>query len=164
MRANTGGNTKLYRNTGTNGTPVWVLVASVEDVALSDMSRTMAEIKRRSSIWTLGLPALINMVKLGFKHWYGIDSTNFTAMQQMFIGGNIEEWAMMDDLITSNGAQGFRCAYAVSQFNFNQQIEEAVNVDVELSAAYYESPAGTAVDPSWYTVSGGTSTTTTALP
>ena len=164
MRAVTGGNMFMYRNTGTNGVPVWVLVASVEDVAVSDLSRSAAEMKMRSSQFAKTLPAIIQPIKVEFKHWYGIDSTNFTAMQLMFFGGNIEEWAIMDAPINVTGAQGLRCAYWIEQFNINEQIEEAANVDVGLITAYYESPAGTAVDPSWYTVAGATSTTTTALP
>lgn len=164
MRAKTGGQMFMYRSTGTNATPVWVLVASVEDVNISDLSRGLAEIKRRSSQFVTNLPALIQTIKVGFKHWYGIDSTNFTAMQTMFFGGNIEEWAIMDDVITITGAQGLRSAYIVSQFNIVENIEDAANVDIELSNAYYESPAGTAIDPSWYTIAGGTTTTTTALP
>lgn len=164
MRAKTGGNMNMYRNTGSNATPVWVLVASVEDVNISDLTRSLAEIKRRSSQFVTNLAALIQTIKLAFKLWYGIDSTNFTALQLMFFGGNAEEWAVMDDLITTTGSQGLRCAYIVSSFPISENIEDAASIDVELSTAYYESPVGTAVDPSWYTVAGGTSTTSTALP
>lgn len=164
MRANIGGNLKLYRSTGTASVPVWTLVASIEDLSISDLSRGKAEMKIRSSQFVKSLPGLIQPIETEFKHWYGIDSTNFTSLQSQFFGANIEEWAIMDDLITTTGAQGLRLANFVSQFNINQQIEEAVNVDVGLTHAYWESPAGTLIDPSWYTVSGGTSTTTTAPP
>ena len=164
MRARTGGQCYMYRSTGTYTTPVWTLVASVEDVNVSDLSRSLAEIKRRSSQFVSNLPALIQTIKLAFKHWFGIDSTNFTAMQSCFFGGNIEEWLVLDDLVATTGSQGLRCPMIVSQFNINEGIEDAVSIDVELSTAYWESPAGTAIDPSWYTVVGGSTTTTTALP
>lgn len=164
MRATTGGNMFMYRNSGTNGTPVWNLVASVEDVAISDFSRAMAEIKIRSSQWTKNLAALIQTVKVEFKHYYGVDSTNFAAMLSCFLNGIAEEWAIMDAPITITGAQGLRCAFLVSDFPFNQPIEEASNLDVGLSTAYYESPVGTIVEPSWYTVAGASTSTTSTLP
>lgn len=164
MRAKTGGQCSMYRSTGSDASPVWVLVASVEDVAISGMERSLAEIKRRSSQFVTTLGALIGPIKVTFKHWFGIDSTNFTALQSCFFGGNIEEWAILDDLVTTTGSQGLRIPMVVSQFNINENIEDAVSVDVELTSAYWESPSGTAIDPSWYTVAGGSTTTTTALP
>lgn len=164
MRPNIGGNLKMYRNTGTAGTPVWVLVASVENVAISDLSRGAAEMKIRSSQFVKSLPALVNPITIEFKHWYGIDSTNFAAMQSMFWSGATEEWALMDDLITTTGSQGLRCACFIEKFNRNEEIDNAVNMDVGLRHSYWESPAGTVIDPSWYTVSGGSTTTTTSPP
>jgi hypothetical protein len=140
------------------------LVAAVEDVAISDLTRSLAEIKRRSSQFTTNLAALIQTIKVSFKFWYGIDSTNFVALQTMFLSGAAEEWAILDDLVTTTGSQGLLSAFIVSGFPITENIEDAVSIDVELSNAYYESPAGTAVDPSWFTVAGGVSTTTTALP
>lgn len=164
MRAVTGGNMKMYRNTGTDGTPVWVLVPSVEDVSIPDFERSMAELKMRSSQFASNLAAIIQTISVNFKLWYGIDSTNFSALQQCFFQGIAEEWAIMDDLITTTGSQGLRIPMLVAQFPFDQALEAAASLDVTLKTAYMESPPGTRIDPSWYTVAGGTSTTTTSLP
>lgn len=164
MRAKTGGNMFMYRSTGTFLVPVWILVAAVEDVSISDLTRKLAEIRLRSSQFTKNLAALIDTITVEFKMWYGIDSTNFTALQQMFFGGSVEEWAIMDEPITVNGAQGLRCPMLVGEFPVDEGIENAASVAVGLKTAYWESPAGTQIEPSWYTVVGGSSTTTTAPP
>lgn len=164
MRAKTGGNMFMYRSTGTFAAPVWVLVASVEDVSISELTRKLAEMRMRSSQFTKNLPALIDTIAVEFKHWYGIDSTNFTALQTMFFSGIIEEWAIMDDLITTTGSQGLRAAFIVAEFPIDEGIENAASIAVGLKNAYWESPPGTQVDPAWYSIAGGSTTTTTSLP
>lgn len=164
MRPTTGSNMALYRNSGTNATPVWNLCAAVEDVNVSDLTRSLAEIKLRSSQFAKNLAALIETISVSFKFWYGADATTFAALQSLFFNGTVEEWAIMDNLITLTGAQGLRCGMIVAEFPQNQPLEDAASIDVVLKTGWYESPAGTVVDPSWYTVAAGTSTTTTALP
>ena len=165
MRPTTGGNCFMYRSTGTYATPVWVLVAEVEDVSIPELTRSLAEIKMRLSQFASNLAALIQTIKVKFKFWYGMNAVNnFTALQQLFFNGTVEEWAIMDAPITITGAQGLRCPFIVEEFPFDEGIENAVSIDVGLATAYWESPPGTRVDPSWYTVAGGTSTTTTSLP
>lgn len=164
MRAVTGGNMFMYRSTGTFTTPVWNLVSAVEDVSISDMTRGLAEIKLRSSQFAKNLATLIETISVSFKHWYGIDSATVTALQTLFFTGIVEEWAIMDAPIALTGAQGLRCPMILSEFPIDQGIENAASIDCVLKTAYWESPAGTQVDPSWYTVVGGTTSTTTTLP
>ena len=165
MRPTTGGNMFMYRSSsGSNAAPTWVLVSAVEDVAISDLTRSLAEIKLRASQFVSNLAALIQTISLEFKTWYGIDTTNWSALQSLFFSGSTEEWAVMDAPITVTGAQGLRFPAIVSEFPLDEGIENAASNDCVLKTAYWESPAGTRIDPSWYTVSGGSSTTTTSLP
>ena len=96
MRPVVGANMFLYRNTGTFTVPVWNLVSAVEDVAISNLAVTLAELKMRSSAFTKNLAALFDSIKVEFKHWYGIDSSTVTALINAFFGRASEEWALMD--------------------------------------------------------------------
>ena len=149
---NTGGNMKLYRNTGTYGTPVWVLMGDIGDVNIPDMARTIAELKRRSSAFTVGLAALIQMISIEFKFIHGLDATNFTALRTAFFAGTAEEWAVMDGLVATVGNQGLRCPVVIEQFPWQQNLEDVSDHDIVAKAAYYESPAGTAREPVWFVV------------
>lgn len=164
MRPEVGANMFAYRNNGTPTVPVWNLVSMIEDLAINNLARTLAEIKIRASSFTSNLPALIDTIKVEFKHYYGMDATTCTALINLFFLGSIEEWLFADAPVTVNGAQGLRCPMIVSELPVDQNIEEAAAFNVGLSTGYMESPPGTRIDPSWFIVAGGSSTTTTSLP
>lgn len=147
-----GANMRLYRNTGTAGTPVWVLVSQIGDLNISDLTRALAEIKRRASVFTTNLAALIQSISIELKYWYGLDSTNFTALRTNMFSGAIEQWAMMDGDITVTGTQGLKIPVVLEQFPISQNLEDPVSIDVVAKTGYWESPAGTPIDPAWFAV------------
>ena len=57
---------KLYRNTGTNASPVWSEIGDVVDVSIPDLSMGLAELKRRSSDFTKNLATLIQSISIEF--------------------------------------------------------------------------------------------------
>lgn len=147
---NTGGNMKLYRNTGTYAIPVWVLMAEIGDVNIPDLARTMAEMKRRSSQFAVNFAALIQTISIEFKQWHGLDATNFTAMKTNFFAGTAEEWGLFDTLVATSGSQGLRCPVLIAEWPWQQNLEDVSDHDLVAKTAYWESPAGTAVNPTWY--------------
>ncbi len=152
MVAKTGHSMKLYRNTGTVASPTWTEVTGVGDVSISDLSRGVAELKRRGSDFTKNLATLIQSIAIEFRMPHGIDSTNFDAIRAAFFAGTIEEWAIMDGDIAVSGAEGLRCPLLVEQFPFEQPLEDVAGHDVRLVIGYMEEPAGTEIDPSWHVV------------
>lgn len=147
-----GGNFKLYRNTGTYASPTWSIVAEISDVAVSELTRNIAELKRRSSDFIVGLPAKIQMISVDIKMIHGIDATNFAAFKDAFFNATVIELAILDGIITTTGTQGLRLGMLVEQFPWGQPLEEVSDHDVVVKSAYYESPAGTVRDPSWITI------------
>lgn len=152
MAPSTGFNMKLYRNTATVATPTWSEVAEVADVSIPDLTRLTAQLKRRAKKWTKALASLIDSIAVEFRLHHGLDATNFDAIQANFFDGTIEEWAVMNGDISTTGNEGLRLPALVTNFPFDQPLEDVAGHDVRLELAYFEEPAGTEIDPSWYTV------------
>lgn len=142
----------LYRNTGTVAVPVWSLVDEVGDVSIPDLSRGLAELKRRASDFTKNLATLIQSIAVEFRLHHGLDATNFDAIRGNFFDGTVEEWAVMNGDITVSDNEGLRIPVLVEQFPWDQPLEDVSGHDVRLAIAYMEEPAGTEIDPNWYTV------------
>lgn len=147
----TGHSMKMYRNTGTVATPTWSEVDEVQDVSLADLSRIMAELKRRANNFTKNVASLINSIAIEFRLHYGLDATNYDAIRGNFFSGTAEEWAIMNGDISTSGNEGLRCPVYVEQFPWEQPLEEVSGHDVRLIVAYFEE-SSTEVDPNWYTV------------
>jgi hypothetical protein len=152
MAPTVGHKMKLYRNTGTVATPTWSEVAEVGDVSIPDLTMGLAELKRRANAFTKNLPTLIQSISVEFRLHYGMDATNFDAIRQNFFAGTVEEWAVMSGDITTSGTEGLRLPALVEQFPWDQSLEDISGHDVRLAVAYFEEPAGTEIDPNWFTV------------
>jgi len=148
----TGHSMKLYRNTGTVATPTWSEVAEVGDVSIADLTRGLAELKRRGSNFTKNLASLIQSIAIEFRLHHGMDATTFDALRANFFNGTIEEWAVMNGDISVSGNEGLRVPVIVENFPWDQPLEDVSGHDVRLAIAYMEEPAGTEIDPAWYTV------------
>jgi hypothetical protein len=148
----TGHKMKAYRNTGTVAIPVWSEVADIGDLNIPDFAMGLAELKRRSKKWTKNLATLIQSVAVEFRFIHGLDSTNFNAMRTNHLDGIAEEWAIMDGAIATQNSAGWRIPVLVENFPWDQNLEDVSGHDIRLAIAYFESPAGTEVDPSWYIV------------
>lgn len=151
MGPKTGHQMKLYRNTGTIAVPVWSEVAEVGDVSIADLTRGLAELKRRGSNFTKNLASLIQSIAIEFRLHHGMDADTFDAIRGNFFNGTVEEWAVMNDDISTIGSEGLRVPVIVENFPWDQPLEDVSGHDVRLAIAYMEE-TGTEVDPSWYVV------------
>lgn len=151
MAPKTGKDMYLYYNSGTHASPTWVDIDEVGDVSIDGLSRTIAELKRRAKDFTKGLPGLLSLMTVTFTLLHGLNATVFTALIGYFFAGTVKEYAIMDGSITVAGSQGLRSAFLISEFPFNQPLEDVAGHEVKLSGAYWEEPAGTEIDPDWYT-------------
>jgi hypothetical protein len=147
----TGHKMKMYRNTGTVAVPVWSEVAEVGDVSISDLTRLLAELKRRANGFTKNLASLIGSIAVEFRLHFGLDSVQYTAIRQAFFAGTVAEWAIMSGDITVSTEEGLRCPFIIEQFPFDQALESAGGHDVRLAVAYMKEGA-TEVDPSWMVI------------
>ena len=146
----TGHQCKLYRNTGTVVTPAWLEVAEIGDVNIPDLSRGLAELKRRANNFTKNLPSLIQSISVEFTLIHGLDATNFDVLRANFFSGAVEEWMVADGDESVAGNEGLRCPLIVEQFPWNQPLEDVNGHDVRMSIGYMEEPAGTEIDPVWF--------------
>lgn len=153
----TGHKMKLYRNTGTPGTPSWSLISEIGDVSISDFTRGLAELKRRANEFTKNLPTLFQAIALEFRLHYGLGYTQWAAIRDAHLNGTVEEYAVMSGDITYD-SYGMRCPFIVEQFPWDQPLEDVAGHDVRLAIGYMTS-GGTEVDPSWYNVTSTTTTT-----
>ena len=148
----TGHSMKLYRNTGTIVSPTWVELTEVGDVSIPDMSRGMAELKRRASDFTKNIASLIQSIAIEFRLWHGMDATNFDALQAAFFAGTVEQWAIMNGDIAVSGTEGLTMPVLIEQFPWDQPLEDVSGHDVRVVAAYMEDANSTEVDPAWLVV------------
>lgn len=148
----TGHRMKAYRNTGTPSVPVWAVVSEIGDLSIPDLSRGLAELKRRAKDFTKNLPTLIQSIAIEFRLHYGLGATQYTAIRNAFWNATAEEWAIMGGDITSTGVEGLRCPVLVESFPFDQPLEEVAGHDIRLAIGYMV-VSSVEVDPSWYVVS-----------
>jgi len=141
-------NAKLYRNTGTYGSPTWVEVCLIGDLTLN-IEKSEATISVRCSGWEL-IRAVLKKASVDFKMMYNPGNSSFQAIRDAFNNNTRIEFAVMDGDITAGATtltQGLRATMEVMKFNIGQPLEGAQTVDVTLKPSYNSNL------PSWYTVS-----------
>lgn len=147
----TGHKMKAYRNTGTPSVPVWVEVGEIGDLSISDMSRILAQLKRRANGFTKNLSSLVDSIAVEFRLHFGLGTTQYTAIQTKFFDGLPEEWAIMSGNVAGPAEQGLRCPFIVESFPMDQALENAAGHDVRLAIAYM-TVTSVEVEPSWFVV------------
>lgn len=156
-RPKTGADMKLYRNTGTQETPVWVEICDIGDLNVSNMEVGLAEIKRRCSHFIKNLPSLFQSFEVEFNLLHGVGHANFNFIRSRFFQRREAEYAIMDGDIEDEDSQGLRLPALVAAFPWQQNLEDVSDHAVRLATAYMEDEGGTEIDPSWYIVGGDSS-------
>jgi hypothetical protein len=148
MSAKTGHKMFLYRNTGTHASPTWSVIEELSDVNMPDLSRGMAELKRRAKDWTKNLPTLIQSFSIEFKLWHGLGATQFDALRTAFFAATPYEYALFDGAIATTGSQGLIFQAFISEFPWSQNLEEVSGHDMKLAVGYMEESSAE-LDPAW---------------
>jgi predicted secreted protein len=133
---------KLFRNTGSFGSPVWVEIQNVKDVTLS-LEKGEADVTTRANG---GWRATVGTLKEGsieFQMVWDTEDANFTAIQEAFFDNTALELAVMDGPMTDPTSQGLRASFEVFTFTRNEALEEAILVDVSVKPTYSANP------PAW---------------
>ncbi len=142
---------KAYYNTGTNAIPVWVLIPKVRDLNMQ-LSAGEADISSRVGKFKLaGQAQLEAAVEFGYLHVFG-DETVRDALIASYISNTIREFAFMDALIATSKARGLRSFMASFGMPQEQNLDGAVLYTFTFKPTYKEEPAGTYIEPSWYTI------------
>lgn len=136
---------KLYRNTGTYASPTWNEITNIKDVTLN-LTKGEANVSIRGSSFRLRKGTLKD-ASIDFNLLWDTDDEDFTAIQEAFFDGTTIEILAVDQAYNTVGSQGLRATVEVFTFTRNENLEEALNVDVSLKPTYATNL------PEWYTYS-----------
>jgi len=137
-------NAKLYRNTGSYGSPTWDLIPNVMDLALN-MDAGEATASNRGSTWELTV-ATLKKASLEFKQVWDPADLDVTTLLGIFTANSTIEMLVLDGLAATTGSQGLRALMMVTAWNREEPLEGA------LLAALTMKPTYSANAPAWYTV------------
>lgn len=158
----TGQKQKAYVNNGTHAVPVWLELTNIGDLQIADLTRNVAELKRRNNDYTKGLPSLIGLIGIEFRLHWGLTKTVYDLLRAALFSGTSYEFAIMNGAIATNGNQGLTLPALVQNFPWDQSLENVSGHDVRLCTAYKEDEVnGGELDPYWFIVGTTTTTTTT---
>lgn len=140
-------NAKLYRNSGSYGTPTWDLITNVRDLTLN-LDKDEVDITTRGSG---GFKEFIDGMidaSIDFGMVWDTADTDFTAIRTAFFAKTAIEFLILDGLVATPGSQGLRVTCMVKSFTRNENLGEALMVDVTLRPVKNANAA-----PAWYTAS-----------
>ena len=139
-----GFNAKLYRNTGTYGTPIWNEVPNVGDLELSLEASEAATNVRSGAGFEQAVAGLIK-AGINFTMIYDPADVDQTAMVTAFFARTSIEFAVMDQAIETAGSQGLRAVCMITKMSRQEKLGEALMFDVTIRPTY------SANAPSWMT-------------
>lgn len=136
---------KLYRNTGTHGSPTWNEVTNVKDLTLNLEAGEADVSTRGNGGWRANI-ATLKDASLEFEMVWDTADDDFTAIRTAFLTNGSIEFAVLDGASTVAGSQGLRALMAITNFSRSEPLEEAISVSVTAKPTYSEDP------PEWMTV------------
>ena len=138
-------NAKFYRNTGTYATPTWDLIGNVKDLTLSLEKDETDVTTRASGGWKEFVDGMQDAT-IEFGMLWDTGDADFTAIKDAFTGNTAIEVLVLDGLVATAGSQGLRVTCMVKSFTRNENLGEALMVDVSLRPVKNSNAA-----PAWYT-------------
>jgi hypothetical protein len=148
MAIRLGLNAKLYRNTGTYGSPSWNEIGNVKDVTLNLESAEADVTVRANNGWRATVPTLKD-ASVEFEMVWDTADEDFQAIRDAYLNNATLEVLALDGPVSgagSTGNQGLRAACTVTGFSRSEPLEEALSVSVTVKPAYSVNP------PTWFVV------------
>lgn len=128
---------KLYiDDEASYASPTWTLVNNVKDVTLN-LEKADADVSTRGSGGWRATVGTLKDASVDFTMVWDTDDAVFTQIKDAFLNNTAVNIAVMDGLIETTGSQGFRAMMIVSKFTRNEQLEEALTVDVTVKPTYF---------------------------
>ena len=139
---------KLYRNTGTYGSPVWNEVPNVKDVTLSIEKGDADVTTRGNDGWRAQLGTL-KSASIEFEMVWDTADADHTAFHTAFLADTAIEFAVMDGKIIADSgveaSQGLRATCSIFKFSRKEALESAIMTEISLKPTYATNA------PSWLT-------------
>jgi predicted secreted protein len=150
MSTRLGMDAKLYRNTGSFGSPTWSEVTNVKDLTLN-LEKGEADVTTRANGGWRATVGTLKDASIEFQMVWDTADAGFSAMQQAFFSNTPIEFAVMDGDINDPASEGLRATFDIFNFTRNEALEEAIMVDVTIKPTYAASA------PQWINGTGSSS-------
>lgn len=138
-------NCKLYRNTGSYGSPTWSVVPTVKDVMLP-LTKGEWDASTRASQFEITAPILIK-AQLDFQIVRKTTTdAHLDALIAAFFASTQIEFAVMDGDIVTTGSKGLRASMEILKADQSQKLTEGVLWDFTVK------PGDNDNAPSWLTI------------
>ena len=146
MTARIGLEARIYFSTTSVGAiPTWTEIKTARDVTLA-LEHGEAEVKHRGSPWTKVLLGHKN-ASVEFEITYDKTDAGYQALRDAWINKTDLALAIMDELITTSGAEGLQADFKVVRFTRNEPLEESLTVSVAVRPS-----AESTAEPAWVEV------------
>ncbi len=146
----TGVNEKLYRNTGSHGSPVWSEITIATDVDLP-FDRSMGEVKSRTSTQVKNVAGMLTL-PLDFEIISDTSNAAYAVLRDAFINATVMEFAVCDQAIASSGAMYWKQEYLLKEFSKTQKLENADMTKIKAVPSYVGLSGSAATDGLWVDV------------
>lgn len=136
---------KVYRNTGTYGSPTWNEIPNVKDLTLSLEKDESDATTRAGSGWKQTVATLKDASIEWDMIWDPTDA-DFTALRDSFLNNTTLDLMVLDGANTVTGNQGLRADMQVFNLSREENLTEVMMVKITVK------PTFSANAPTWYTV------------
>lgn len=144
MATKLGMEAKLYRNTGTYESPVWVEVDNCKDLSLS-LTKGEADVTTRANDGWRAFKKTLKEATVEFDMLWDSEDTNFAAFRTAWMEDSAIEVLVLDGDVETPGSEGLRATVEVGDFSVDQKLEEGIGVKVQLKPTVADNA------PEWYT-------------
>lgn len=145
MATKLGLNAKLYRNTGTYGSPTWAEWNFLKDLSL-EMSTGEADATTRANGGWKATVATLKDASLTFSAPHDVSIATYKTLVDGFYANTAFELLVLDQAIATVGATGLRASFMVTSMTEGQPIEDIQANDFTLKITASDN------DPVQYTV------------
>ena len=126
MAVKLGLDAKLFRNTGTFGTPTWNEITNVKDVTLS-LEAGEADVTTRGNNGWRATVATLKDGSIEFEMVWDTADAGFTAIKNSYFNNTAISLLILD---AATGGQGLDADFMVTKFTREEPLDEAIVVKV----------------------------------
>ena len=138
---------KAYYNTGTYGTPTWVLIPNMGEIKANDEMDWVEVLLRANGGFKAGVPGF-QSVGFSWKMLFNLADTAQTALRTAYRARTNKEFLFLDQAVATAGATGVRGTYYITKFPRDEEDGKPMMIEVEIKPA-----ADAAQPPEYHTAS-----------
>ncbi len=133
-----GMNAKIYQGAELAALGAMTEITNVKDVTLG-MEAAEADVTTRANSGWRGTAAALRTATVEFDVVWKTSDASFDAIRSAFLASTLLEFGIMDGDRAVSGVQGLVGSFAVTAFNRNEPLEEAITASVTLKLTTFAS-------------------------